>query len=62
MIASTGGITVAEHAAFENPDGSLVLVLGNEGQAQRIAVGCAGRALDLELPANSALTVTWSAA
>jgi glucosylceramidase len=62
VIASTGEIAGADHVAFQNPDGSLVLVLGNEGQARRIVVGCAGKALDLEVPANSALTLTWGAA
>lgn len=59
VIASSGQLAGIEHVAFRNPDGSHVLVLGNRGQARKIAVSCAGKALDVSVPADSALTVTW---
>jgi glucosylceramidase len=62
VIGSSGEIAGVDHVAFRNPDGSYVLVLGNEGDARKISVACSGKALNLEVPRNSALTVTWSAA
>jgi glucosylceramidase len=62
VIASTGELSGVEHVAFLNPDGSHVAVVGNQGDARRISLASPGKALNLEIPANSALTVAWNAA
>lgn len=60
VIASSGEMSDLEHAAFRNPDGSYVLVIGNQGQARRLSVSFEGNALDLSVPADSVLTAVWS--
>jgi glucosylceramidase len=59
VIASHGQVSEVEHVAFLNPDGSRVLVLGNQGSARRLSVRAAGKSLDIDLPADSAFTVVW---
>ncbi len=59
VIESKGQVSGVEHVAFLNPDGSRVLVLGNQGSARRLSVRAAGKSLDIDLPADSAFTVVW---
>ncbi|HEY0778218.1 MAG TPA: glycoside hydrolase family 30 beta sandwich domain-containing protein [Gemmatirosa sp.] len=48
------------HVAFENPDGSGVLVLTNAGAAERATRVVAGdRAVEITLPADSVTTLEW---
>ena len=62
VLASGGEFPGVEHVAFLNPDGSYVLVVGNQGNARRVFLNFAGRTLDLSLPGNSAVTVLWNEA
>ena len=48
------------HTAAKNPDGSLVLVLTNPGDAKDVTVACAGRAAIITLTADSITTLRWS--
>lgn len=51
------------HAAFRNPDGSLVLLARNGGKsAQTLAIAVAGRAWPLTMPAGEIITLIWPAA
>jgi glucosylceramidase len=60
VIASHGELPGLEHVALLNPDGSHVAVIGNEGSARRVSLSCAGKTLDLSVPADSTLTLVWS--
>ena len=62
VIASSGKIPGVEHAAFLNPDGSHVIVIGNQGKARRVSLACEGKSLEVESPANSAVTIVWNEA
>jgi glucosylceramidase len=59
VIASKGEFPGLDHAAFLNPDGSYVLVIGNQGEERPLVCHFAGKTLPLKLPQNSALTLTW---
>ena len=48
------------HAAAENPDGSLVLVLTNPGEAREITVASAGQTAKVSLTADSITTLRWT--
>jgi O-glycosyl hydrolase len=48
------------HAAAKNPDGSLVLVLTNPGDAKDVTVACAGQTAKVALTADSITTLRWS--
>ena len=48
------------HVGFRNPDGSLVVVLVNKGQATRIQLVLGANALDLDLAADSMYTLQWA--
>ena len=43
--------------AFRNPDGSVVVGLGNKGPAREVTVACGGRVRAVELPADSVSTL-----
>jgi glucosylceramidase len=61
VLDSTGGPTSVSHVAFENPDGSRVVVLTNAGSAaasQRVVLG--DGATELSLPADSVTTLVWT--
>ncbi|HET9792111.1 MAG TPA: glycoside hydrolase family 30 beta sandwich domain-containing protein [Candidatus Angelobacter sp.] len=60
VIASTGDVSGTEHVAFLNPDGSHVLVISNQGRERRLSIGFAGKAMNLDVPADSAFTMVWS--
>jgi glucosylceramidase len=46
--------------AFRNPDGSMVVVLANRGTERRVQLLNGTSALDLDLAADSVLTLTWA--
>src|ERR1039458_9283744 len=48
------------HVGFRNPDGSMVVVLTNSGEERQIQLLLGSSALDVELPADSVLTLQWS--
>jgi hypothetical protein len=48
------------HAAAKNPDGSMVLVLTNPGDAREVTVACAGQTAKVPLAADSITTMRWS--
>src|SRR4029079_16251412 len=53
VIGTTGG----DALAFKNPDGTIVAVLYNSGDAKTIIVAMAGKMLKFEMPANGWATV-----
>jgi glucosylceramidase len=57
VIASHGDLTGIDHVAFENPDGSHVLVVTNQGEGQQIQCQVGARALDLSLDSDSVTTL-----
>ena len=59
VVKSTGESAGVGHVAFKNPDGSHVLVVTNQGTEREVLCSCAGQALNLHLPANSVVTLTW---
>jgi glucosylceramidase len=48
------------HTAAKNPDGSMVLVLTNPGDAKDVTVACAGQTAKVSLTADSITTLRWS--
>ncbi len=48
------------HAAAKNPDGSMVLVLTNPGEAKEVTVACGGQTAKVALSADSISTLRWS--
>jgi len=59
VIGSEGTLSDIDHVAFENPDGSHVLVLTNQGGGQNIQCQTGTQALDLTLDPGSITTVQW---
>ena len=57
-IESTGGGDVA-HAAFENPDGSQILVVANTGADRAIEARVGGHSTAVQLARNSVATLVW---
>jgi len=47
------------HTAAKNPDGSMVLVLTNPGDAREVTVACGGQTAKLALTADSITTLRW---
>jgi glucosylceramidase len=60
VLASKGTQSGIEHAAFLNPDGSYVLVIGNQGDERQVVCRAGGKTLEVNLPRNGAVTLTWS--
>jgi glucosylceramidase len=58
--AGKGSVAAVSHAAFRNPDGSMVAVLANRGVEQRVQLVWGANALELDLPADSVHTLQWS--
>jgi len=52
--------STVSRAAFRNPDGSMVVVLANRGSERRIQLLNGTNALDLDLAADSVVTLTWA--
>jgi glucosylceramidase len=45
------------HCAFQNPDGSLVIVVTNPGIERKCQLQLADKVADVNLPANSVMTL-----
>jgi O-glycosyl hydrolase len=58
-IASYGEWDRISHVALENPNGSHVLEVTHQAEAQPLECQSGGQAFDLTLDRNSATTVTW---
>jgi glucosylceramidase len=56
---SQGGPAGINHVAFENPDGSRVMVLTNEGVAKRCTVRSSDKNAVMSLESNSVTTLVW---
>ncbi len=48
------------HTAAKNPDGSMVLLLTNPGDARELMVACGGQTTKVTLTADSITTLRWS--
>jgi glucosylceramidase len=48
------------HSGFRNPDGSYVVVVANRGQDQQLQLVHGKRAVELDLPADSIVTLEWA--
>ena len=59
VIGSEGTLSDVDHVAFENPDGSHVLVLTNQGGGQNVQCQTGTQALDLTLDPASITTLQW---
>ncbi len=59
VIGSEGTLSDIDHVAFENPDGSHVLVLTNQGGGQNVQCQTGRQALDLTLDPGSITTLQW---
>ncbi len=60
-IASTSSIAAVDQVAFRNTDGRLALVAHNTGaSALRVRVGSGSTAMSVRLPADAAMTLTWT--
>ena len=60
IFASSGDVSGVDHVAAENPDGSRVLVLTNQGAERSVRCTLENQALAVTLPSNSITTLLWS--
>jgi glucosylceramidase len=59
LIGSSGTLSDVDHVAFENPDGSRVLVITNQGAEQKVEFAEGTRTMELTLDAGSITTLHW---
>jgi glucosylceramidase len=59
IFASSGDVPGIDHVAAENPDGSRVLILTNQGHEQQLQCTLRDQALSLTLPPDSITTLSW---
>ena len=60
-IESTTGVKGLASVAFQNPDGSIVLIVLNDAKSQRkFSVSSAGASFDYALPAGAVATFAWN--
>lgn len=59
-VGGANGDSPVTYSGFQNPDGKFVVVLANRGQETRIQLVRDARALDVDLPAGSLLTLEWA--
>ena len=60
-IESTTGVKGLASVAFQNPDGSMVLIVLNDAKSQRrFSVSSAGASFDYVLPAGAVATFAWN--
>jgi glucosylceramidase len=57
VIASTGDFDGVDHVAFENPNGSRVIVVTNQGERRPVQCRLGSQTLDLTLDADSVTTL-----
>jgi glucosylceramidase len=59
-IASSGSSRLPPNVAFNNPDGSLVLVAANpQTKPRELSIAWSGKTLTTTLAAKSIVTLTW---
>jgi glucosylceramidase len=58
-LESSGKMKSMEHVAFENPDGSKILVVTNSGPARTAILKQGNQAAELDLAADSMATLSW---
>jgi glucosylceramidase len=58
-IESTGGSEIA-HAAFQNPDGSRVLILANSGPGREVEIRAGQQSTSIQLGQNAVATLVWN--
>ncbi|HWY06916.1 MAG TPA: glycoside hydrolase family 30 protein [Candidatus Acidoferrales bacterium] len=59
VIGSQGALNDIDHVAFENPDGSRVLVITNQGAEQKVEFAEGTRTMELTLDPGSITTLHW---
>jgi len=59
VIGSQGTLADVDHVAFENPDGSRVLVITNQGAEQKVEFAEGTRTMELTLESGSITTLHW---
>jgi glucosylceramidase len=59
VLASHGLQAGVDHVALENPDGSRVLIITNRGEARRVDCGLNSFTLQVRMPRDSVVTLTW---
>ena len=59
IIGSWGELTGISHVAAQNPDGSYVMVLTNQGGGQSVQVTLHDQAMQVDLPPDSVTTLRW---
>lgn len=59
ILGSSGEVPGIDHVAAENPDGSRVLILTNQGREQPVQCSVRDQALALTLPPDSITTLMW---
>ena len=60
-VESTTGVKGLASVAFQNPDGSMALIVLNDAKRQRkFSVSSAGESFDYALPAGSVATFVWN--
>lgn len=59
VVGSDGELEEIDHVAFENPNGSHVLVVTNRGDERQIEVSAGDQSLKLPLEAQSVTTLLW---
>jgi glucosylceramidase len=59
VLHSEGNVEGIQHVAFENPDGSYVLVLTNRGEARPVSCAVGSRSMQVQLPKDSIATLVW---
>ena len=59
VIASHGTLDRVDHVAFENPDGSHVLIVTNAGEKRDVQCAMGDRAFDMTLEHDSIATLVW---
>jgi glucosylceramidase len=59
-IGSDGASGKVSHAAFRNPDGSVVVTVANAGEQRRAQLVMGSKMLEIDLPADSVHTLQWS--
>jgi glucosylceramidase len=57
-IDSNGSAKDLSHAAFRNPDGSLVVILTNPGSSRTTELQSGPKVASVRIPANSVMTIT----
>jgi len=59
-VASESKSAGVRHVGFANPDGSMVLVITNQGKARTIQVQMSSSTAEVSLPDDSVSTLTWN--